>query len=81
MNAILGMTGLALGEDLEGATRDYLETAHDAATGLLFLLNDLLDFSRMEAGRFDLEPAPFLLRSALDEVMKNAGGAGRRKAA
>ena len=56
MNAILGMTDLALGEELSSLTRDYLGTAHDAATGLLYLLNDLLDFSRMEAGRFELEP-------------------------
>ena len=70
MNAILGMTNLALGEELSLLTRDYLETSHTAATALLYLLNDLLDFSRMEAGRFELETAPFSLRETLDTVLK-----------
>ncbi len=50
MNAVLGMLELALGEQLSDAMRDYLETARESGKTLLFLLNDLLDFSRMEAG-------------------------------
>jgi two-component system, sensor histidine kinase and response regulator len=70
MNAILGMTDLALEEDLAPMVRDYLETGHDSARTLLYLLNDVLDFSRMEAGRFELNPAPFDLRQILDETIR-----------
>jgi CheY-like chemotaxis protein/anti-sigma regulatory factor (Ser/Thr protein kinase) len=45
--------------------QDYLTTAHDSAQALLFLLKDLLDFSRTEAGTFELERAPFALRSTI----------------
>eukprot|EP00913_Durusdinium_trenchii_P010940 g10269.t1 len=70
MNAIIGMIELALGEELSDAMTDYLQTACESAHTLLQLLNDLLDFSRMEAGRFEMEPAPFHLRSTLDQTMK-----------
>ena len=70
MNAILGMLELALGEKLSPVMADYLRTAHESARTLLSLLNDLLDFSRIEAGRFELEPAPFSLRDLLDGTMK-----------
>jgi PAS domain-containing protein len=52
MNAILGMTDLALSEDLPPAARDYLETTRGAADNLLVLLNEILDLSRLEAGMF-----------------------------
>jgi two-component system, sensor histidine kinase and response regulator len=70
MNAILGMLDLSLGEPLDDELRDYLETARDSANTLLYLLNDLLDFSRMEAGRFELDDEPFRLRDTLDAVAK-----------
>ena len=70
MNAIIGMLELVLGEDLSPVMADYLQTAHDSAHTLLHLLNDLLDFSRMEAGRFELAPIPFELRNMLDRTMK-----------
>jgi len=70
MNAVIGMLDLSLGEELSIVTRDYLSTARDSARALLFLLNDILDLSRMEAGRFELEAVPFSLRETLDETMK-----------
>ena len=70
MNAVLGMLNLALDEELETDTRDYLETARDSAQTLLYLLNDLLDFSRMEAGRFELDRDPFDLRSTMDGAVR-----------
>lgn len=71
MNAILGMLNLSLGEDLSEVTEDYLTTARDSAETLLSLLNDLLDFSRMDAGGFELDEEPFSLRETLDAVMKS----------
>ncbi|WP_417381862.1 PAS domain S-box protein [Gimesia sp.] len=70
MNAILGMLELTLQENLTPLKRDYLQTAKDSADSLLLLVNDILDFSRLEAGRFELEPVPFNLRVMLDEAVK-----------
>ncbi len=71
MNAILGMLTLSLGEELTEVMRDYLTTAHESAQTLLYLLNDLLDFSRMTAGHMELESEPFRLRETLDMAMKS----------
>lgn len=70
MNAVLGMLQLALIEHLPPAIRDNLSTAKDSAESLMALLNDILDFSRIEAGRFTLETAPFSLRGTLAAAMK-----------
>ena len=73
MNAILGMTDLALGEQLPSTVRDYLQTAKESADLLLELLNEILDFSRIEAGRFELESTPFRLRKTVEQVIKTLG--------
>ena len=79
MNAILGMTELALDEQLPPEVRGYLETVKDSADALLGLLNEILDFSRLEAGAMSLETAPFGLRAMLGEVMKAMGIRARQK--
>ena len=73
MNAIMGMTDLALGEDLSPTLRDYLQTVKQSADGLLELLNEILDLSRIEAGGFQLEAAPFDLRQTVQQVVKTLG--------
>jgi signal transduction histidine kinase/DNA-binding response OmpR family regulator len=73
MGAILGMTELALEEQLSATVRDYLATTKESAEGLLELLNELLDFSRMEAGKFELDLAPFGLRGLLDQTVRTMG--------
>ena len=70
MNAILGMTQLALDEPLPPNVREYLETAYDSGRSLLMLVNEILDFSKMEAGRFELEMAPFRLRELIDDSFR-----------
>jgi len=70
MNAIIGMTDLALAEPLSPLVRDYLQTVESSAEVLLGLLNEILDFSRLEAGKFVLETSPFELHSVLDETMR-----------
>lgn len=62
MNGILGMTELALRSDLSGEQREYLEIVRSSALGLLSILNDILDFSRIESGKLTLEAIPFDLR-------------------
>jgi two-component system, sensor histidine kinase and response regulator len=70
LNAILGMTSLALDTKLTPEQMDYLETVKSSATSLLAIVNDVLDFSRIEARRLDLEHAAFELREALGDATK-----------
>lgn len=70
MSGILGMLELAMVEDLPPLVREYLQTAKGSADVLLTLLNDILDLSRIEAGKLSLEAAPFHLRALLDETLK-----------
>jgi signal transduction histidine kinase/ligand-binding sensor domain-containing protein/CheY-like chemotaxis protein len=68
MNGILGMTDLVLDSELSSLQRDYLSTARSSAEVLLSLLNNLLDFSRIESGRMELHPVDFSLYQCLDEA-------------
>lgn len=73
LNAILGMTDLALGMELPPMARDFLKTSKESADMLLALLNEILDFSRIESGRFELELAPFNLLHTINQVVKTLG--------
>jgi signal transduction histidine kinase/ligand-binding sensor domain-containing protein/CheY-like chemotaxis protein len=68
MNGILGMTDLVLDSELSSLQRDYLSTARSSAEILLSLLNNLLDYSRIESGRMELHPVDFSLRQCMDEA-------------
>ena len=70
MNGVLGMQGLALDTPLSVEQREYLETAQSSAVSLLALLDDVLDFSKIDAGRLELDPVPFGLRQCLDEALR-----------
>jgi PAS domain S-box-containing protein len=70
MNAILGMTELALDTPLTEDQRQSLRTVKSAADNLLGIINDLLDFSKMEAGKLELAPADFSLRAAVGDVLR-----------
>ncbi len=67
MNAIIGMTHLALDDGLPPRQRDYIEKAHSSAQSLLQILNDILDVSKIEAGQLQLERIEF----AVDAVIGN----------
>jgi len=68
MNAIIGMTHLAQNTELSPKQRDYLSKIRVAADSLLGLINDILDTSKIEAGRFDLELRPFAFAELLAHV-------------
>ncbi len=70
MNAILGLTDLVLETQLSPQQRRHLEAVQTSAESLLTLINDLLDISKIEAGKFELHPEPFALSVVLEQVVK-----------
>src|SRR6201987_1618727 len=70
MNAIVGMTELALGTPLNSEQREYLGTIKDSADALLTLINDLLDFSKIEERKFELDKRDFNLRDTLEDTVR-----------
>ena len=68
MNAIIGMTHLALEDGLPPTQHDYIDKAHHAARNLLQILNDILDVSKIEAGQMTLERIDFELESVVGDM-------------
>ncbi len=68
MNAIINMTNLALSNDISPKTRNYLNTVRTSAHSLLVLINDILDISKIEAGKLLLESADFQLHDITDNL-------------
>src|SRR5436190_293028 len=79
MNAIIGMTGLALQTTLAPRQREYIRTANESAEALLTVLNDILDVSKIEAGRLALDLVPFSLRDTVEEAVKLFGPRAHEK--
>ena len=74
MNAILGMADLALrAEDLAPRTRDYLGHIRSAGSSLLVIINDVLDFSKIESGKLEIETREFALQEVLDKLTSMVG--------
>ena len=69
LNGVLGMLGLALEGEPDATKRHHLEIALSAGQSLLGILNDILDISKVEAGKLNLEIIPFNLRSLIDECV------------
>lgn len=69
LNGVIGFTRLTLKTDLNATQRDHLTTIERSANNLLAIINDVLDFSKLEAGKLILESIPFLLRNTTDEVV------------
>ncbi|MBU3695793.1 response regulator [Dechloromonas sp.] len=73
MNAIIGMTHLALKTELTPRQRNYLQKVHGAGQHLLGLINDILDYSKIEADKIVLEQCEFDLEQLLDEIASQLG--------
>ena len=70
MNAVMGMTDLALGTDLSAEQRGYLTTVKVSARALLDLVDDILDLSKIEAGKLELDRVEVDVRETVEDAIK-----------
>jgi PAS domain S-box-containing protein len=70
MNALIGMTGLALETKLDDEQHGYVDTVRSAAESLLTIIDEVLDFSKIDAGHMKLEKIDFSLRHCVCETVK-----------
>lgn len=68
MNGIIGMAGLALATEAEAERREYLDIVNFSANSLLTIIDDILDFSKVEAGKLSLQKLPFSVRECIDHA-------------
>ena len=73
MNGVMGMTDLALQMPLPAEARRYLEVAQSSADLLLQVIDDVLDFSKVEAGKLDMHPVELDVRAEIDELVALMG--------
>jgi signal transduction histidine kinase/DNA-binding response OmpR family regulator len=69
LNGVLGMTELVLSMDLKDEQREYLAMARSSGQALLGVLNDILDYSKIEAGRLDLQHVEFALQDQIADAV------------
>jgi PAS domain S-box-containing protein len=70
MNAVIGMTDLLLGTELTGEQREFAEVVHSSGDALLHVIDDILDYSKIEAGKLELEHEPFDLRDCVERALE-----------
>ncbi len=70
MNAVIGMTDLLLGTDLTGEQREFAEVVRSSGDALLHVIDDILDYSKIEAGKLELEHEPFNLRECVEGALE-----------
>ena len=79
MNAVIGLSHLALAASRDAGQSDYLRKIHGSAKALLGIIDDILDFSRIEAGGVELKPAEFGLDEVFEALRTMLGGAAEER--
>lgn len=79
MNGIIGLTQILLSSEISDETRDYLNMILSSSHNLMNVVNDILDFARIEAGKFDLKSVEFELREVIAQAISSQSWEARRK--
>jgi len=79
MNGVLGMTELLQNTALDEKQRRFAKTIYSSAESLLHIINDILDISKIEAGKLELDIAPFNLRHMVEECLELLADSAHRK--
>lgn len=79
MNGVIGMTGLLLGTPLNREQQEYVETIRTSGNTLLTVINDVLDFSKIESGKMELESQPFELSRCIEDVFSIMATTAQKK--